>query len=89
VCFAHELKGVGRGRTSNSGSYWHRANVEKSQNNGTLTKLENDTLKSMEKKALEGILSAYEAIGIVVAEQATATCNMLATALGAPGLAFI
>ena len=43
----------------------------------------------MEKNALEGILSAYEAIGIVVAEQATATCNTLATALRAPGLAFI
>ena len=63
--------------------------VEKSQNNGTLTKLEHDTLQSMEKSALEGILSAYEAIGIVVAEQATATCNILATALRAPGLAFI
>ena len=44
--------------------------IEQSQNQGRLTRLEYNTLRSAEKSALEVILSAYEAIGIVIAEQA-------------------
>jgi hypothetical protein len=44
----------------------------------------------MQVNALEGILSAYEAVAIVVAEQApTAAWNVLANALKTAGFAMI
>jgi hypothetical protein len=64
--------------------------IEQSQNQGRLTRLEYNTLRSAEKNALEGILSGHEAIGIVVAEQAAnAAWNVISQALikGA-GIAF-
>jgi len=64
--------------------------IEQSNSQGRLTSLEYNTLKSMQKNALEGILNAYEAVGIVVAEQAAdAAWNVLSQALikGA-GIAF-
>ena len=44
--------------------------IERSRNAGKLTDLEYDSLQSMQKNALKGILSSYEAVGILVAEQA-------------------
>ena len=64
--------------------------IEQSHNEGSLTALEYNTLRSAQKNALEGILSAYEAVGIVAAEQAAdAAWNILSRALikGA-GIAF-
>jgi hypothetical protein len=64
--------------------------IEQSHNQGRLTPLEYNTLRSAQKNALEGILSGYEAIGIVVAEQAAeAAWNVISQALlkGA-GIAF-
>ena len=56
--------------------------IEKSHNQGRLTTLEYNTLRSAQKNALEGILSGYEAIGIVVAEQAAdAAWNVISQAL--------
>jgi hypothetical protein len=56
--------------------------IEQSQNQGRLTPLEYNTLRSAQTKALEGILSGYEAIGIVVAEQAVdAAWNVISQAL--------
>ena len=42
--------------------------IERSRNAGELTELEYNSLQSMQKNALEGILSSYEAVGIVAAE---------------------
>jgi hypothetical protein len=64
--------------------------IDQSNNQGRLTPLEYNTLKSMQKRALGGILSAYEAVGIVVAEQAAdAAWDVISQALvkGA-GIAF-
>jgi hypothetical protein len=56
--------------------------IEQSQNQGRLTPLEYNTLRSAQTNALEGILSGYEAIGIVVAEQAAdAAWNVISQAL--------
>ncbi len=56
--------------------------IEQSQNQGRLTPLEYNTLRSAQTHALEGILSGYEAIGIVVAEQAAdAAWNVISQAL--------
>jgi hypothetical protein len=56
--------------------------IEQSYNQGRLTQLEYNTLRSAEKNAFEGILSGYEAIGIVVAEQAAdAAWNVISQAL--------
>jgi hypothetical protein len=56
--------------------------IEQSQNQGRLTRLEYNTLDSAQKSALEVILSAYEAIGTVVAEQAAhAAWNVISQAL--------
>ena len=56
--------------------------IEQSQNQGRLTPLEYNTLRSAHTNALEGILSGYEAIGIVVAEQAAdAAWNVISQAL--------
>jgi hypothetical protein len=64
--------------------------IARDAGSGALTQSEYDSLKSMEKNALEGILSAYEAVGIVAAEQAaTAAWNVLANALRAGGFALI
>jgi len=64
--------------------------IDQSNNQGHLTSLEYNTLKAMQKRALGGILSAYEAVGIVVAEQtADAAWDVISQALikGA-GIAF-
>ena len=56
--------------------------IEQSQHHGRLAPLEYDTLRSAQTNALEGILSGYEAIGIVVAEQAAdAAWNIISQAL--------
>jgi hypothetical protein len=56
--------------------------IEQSHNQGRLTPLEYNTLRSAQKNALEGILSGYEAIGIVVAEQAAeAAWNVISQVL--------
>jgi hypothetical protein len=56
--------------------------IEQSHNDGRLTTLEYNTLRSAEENALEGILIAYEAIGIVIAEQAAqAAWNVISQAL--------
>ena len=63
--------------------------IEQSHNQGRLTPLEYNTLRSAQKNALEGILSSYEAVGIVVAEQAaTAAWNVVSQALLKAGVAF-
>jgi len=64
--------------------------IETDYANNRLTPAEYQSLKSMQKNALEGILSGYEAIGIVVAEQAAAAAwDVIATALKtAAGIAF-
>jgi len=63
--------------------------IEQSQNQGRLTPLEYNTLRSAQKNALEGILSSYEAIGIVVAEQAAAAAwGVISQALLKAGVAF-
>jgi hypothetical protein len=54
----------------------------------TISVAEYDSLKLSQKRALEGVLKAYEAIGIVVAEQAAAAVwgvveSALSTALKA------
>ena len=64
--------------------------IETSHNQGRLTTLEYNTLRSAQKNALEGILSGYEAVGIVTAEEAAAAAwNVISQALikGA-GIAF-
>ncbi len=54
-----------------------------------LTEAEYKSLRAMQKRALEGILSTYEAIGIVVAEQAAdAAWNVVSAALLKAGVAF-
>jgi len=56
--------------------------IEQSHNQGHLTPLEYNILRSAQKNALEGILSSYEAISIVVAEQAAdAAWNVISQAL--------
>ena len=65
------------------------ASIEQSFHAGHLTELEYKSLRSMQKNALEGILSSYEAIGIVVAEQAAdAAWNVISQALVKAGVAF-
>ena len=64
--------------------------IEQDKINGTLTQSEYELLEAMQKNAMKGILSSYEAVGIVVAEQAaTAAWNVLASALKGAGVAFI
>jgi hypothetical protein len=64
-------------------------NIEQSYNAHTLSEAEYKSLRSMQKNALEGILSAYEAVGIVVAEQAAdAAWGVISQALLKGGLAF-
>jgi hypothetical protein len=56
--------------------------IEQSHNQGNLTPLEYNILRSAQKNALEGILTSYEAISIVVAEQAAdAAWNVISQAL--------
>jgi hypothetical protein len=63
--------------------------IEQSYNAHALTEPEYQSLRSMQKNALEGILSSYEAIGIVVAEQAAdAAWNVISQALLKAGVAF-
>jgi hypothetical protein len=63
--------------------------IEQSHTAGTLSQGEYESLRSMEKNALEGILSSYEAVGIVVAEQAAdAAWNVISQALLKAGVAF-
>ena len=64
--------------------------IEQENSQGQLTPLEYNTLRSMQKNALEGILSGYEAIGIVTAEQAAdAAWGVISKALqSAAGIAF-
>lgn len=63
--------------------------IEQSKNTGKLTELEYNSLGSMYKNALEGILSSYEAVGIVVAQQAAeAAWNVISQALVTGGVAF-
>ena len=63
--------------------------IEQSYNAGRLTEVEYKSLPSMQKNALEGILSSYEAVGIVVSEQtADAAWNVIAQALLKAGVAF-
>jgi len=63
--------------------------IEQSQNQGRLTPLEYNTLRSAQKNALEGILSSYAAVGIVVAEQAAdAAWSVVSQALLKAGVAF-
>jgi hypothetical protein len=63
--------------------------IEQSKDAGNLTELEYSSLRSMQRNALEGILSSYEAVGIVVAEQAAqAAWNVISQALVAGGVAF-
>jgi hypothetical protein len=63
--------------------------IEQSYAAGTLTQLEYQSLRSMEKNALEGILSSYAAVTIVVAEQAAdAAWSVVSQALLKAGLAF-
>ena len=63
--------------------------IEQSHNQGRLTPLEYNTLRSAQKNALEGILSSYEAVGIVVAEQAAAAAwGVISQALLKAGVAF-
>jgi hypothetical protein len=65
------------------------ANIEQSYNAHTLSETEYKSLRSMQKNALEGILSSYEAVGIVVAEQAAdAAWSVISQALLKAGLAF-
>ena len=64
--------------------------IEQSYNAGSLTELEYKSLRSMQRNALKGILSSYEAIGIVVAEQAAdAAWNVISQALLNAGVAFV
>ena len=42
------------------------------QNKGALTQAEYDTLKNMQKNALQGVLQAYEGISLDIAQQAAA-----------------
>jgi hypothetical protein len=64
-------------------------NIEQSFNAHNLTELEYKSLRSMQKNALEGILSSFEAVGIVVAEQAAdAAWSVISQALLKGGLAF-
>lgn len=64
-------------------------NIERSYSAQQLTAAEYKSLRSMEKNALEGILSSYEAVGIVVAEQAAdAAWNVVAQALLKAGIPF-
>jgi len=65
--------------------------IEQSYSQGNLTKDEYDTLRSNQKNALEGVLSSYAAVGIVVAEQAAdAAWAVVSRALqSGAGVAFI
>jgi hypothetical protein len=65
-------------------------NIEAQYASGKLTEDEYKSLRSMQKNALEGILSAYQGIGIVAAEQAAdAAWKMISSALlGAAGIPF-
>jgi hypothetical protein len=63
--------------------------IEQSRNAGKLTQLEYNSLQSMQENALEGILSSYEAVGIVVAQQAAeAAWNVISQALVTGGVGF-
>jgi len=63
--------------------------IEQSYNAHRLTEPEYKSLRSMQKNALEGILSSYEAVGIVVAEQAAqAAWDVVSGALLKAGVAF-
>lgn len=63
--------------------------IEQSKNVGKLTELEYNSLRSMEVNALEGILSSYAAVGIVVAEQAAqAAWGVISQALLNAGVSF-
>jgi hypothetical protein len=63
--------------------------IERSHDAHTLTETEYQSLRSMQKNALEGILSSYEAVGIVVAEQAAeAAWDVVSQALLKAGVAF-
>ncbi|HXR34613.1 MAG TPA: hypothetical protein VN754_01615 [Candidatus Binataceae bacterium] len=65
------------------------ASIEQSYSANRLTELEYKSLRSMEKNALEGILSSYEAVGIVVGEQAAdAAWSVISQALLKAGVAF-
>jgi hypothetical protein len=64
--------------------------IEQSRNAGKLTELEYNSLQSKQKNALEGILSSYEAVGIVVAQQAAeAAWNVITQALVTGGAGFL
>ena len=58
---------------------------------GRMTQENYDMLRSMEKNAVEGVLSADKGIGIVIAEQAAAAAwDVVETALGTvAGFAFV
>lgn len=61
-------------------------NIERDYAAGNLDQDEYNSLRSMQKNALEGILSGYDAIGIVVAEQAAAAAwGVVANALSKLG----
>lgn len=64
--------------------------IEQSYAAKSITADEYQSLQSMAKNALKGILSSYAAVGIVVAEQAAAAAwTVVATALGtAAGIPF-
>ena len=63
--------------------------IEQSYRAGKLSELEYQSLRSMEKNALEGILSSYAAVGIVTAEEAAdAAWSVISQALLKAGLAF-
>jgi hypothetical protein len=63
--------------------------IEQDHEAKRITEREYKMLRSMQKNALEGILSAYEAIGIVAAEEAAdAAWRVVASALLKAGLAF-
>jgi hypothetical protein len=64
-------------------------NIEADHIAHTLTDVEYRSLRSMEKNALEGILSSYEAVGIVTAEQAAeAAWDVISQVLLKAGVAF-
>ncbi len=63
--------------------------IEQSRNVRKLTELEYNSLRSMQKNALEGILISYETVGIVVAEQAAeAAWNIISQTLLKTGVGF-
>jgi hypothetical protein len=64
-------------------------NIEQEFIAHSLTQDEYNSLRSMQKNALEGILSSYEAVGIITAEQAAdAAWGVVAQALKGAGIAF-